>query len=698
MKVREHTLIIISLGIAFLSIFFVGSLTVQAEEQRANDNSLIQAGFDYGPQETIAQEIINGRAENDLKECVAETGNTTSGGSSGGDYVPVHEVGELLSLTTGINKKVTHGNDLLVDICMHLKAIRRVQYVMEAQVLYHDPNARKAAAKAIFEHKQSFIENNIKKGYEVSPALLGTSGTESSSENKQPLYVANMDEHLKSVRSEAYGVFDADLTTLNSSANPNIFTDSIRKNLAVSEAAGESEESRLRTSLGSTITKDEFNAFTNDFSQGGWDMWLKVLDPRNNYRGSKILAQDELNYRKSLAETNAREEIASAKGFLPVRECATENWVTTADGKKYCRKWTVKTPGTINESYLADIVGSTLRQNEIADQSVEDFSKTEFARVESELTNLEKVGKTEDRVAVQSIFQKEDPCPGPGPCEDSGWVGSSAGGGIGGGGGITNPTTLAQQIYNNKNTLPGLPDGLQSIFNIPGLSQEAIIKQITEWLKKDTNGNGTPDYLESEPPKIVFTAETNSLAIAADADRNTTKLTWNAWNATECSAVNDWLSASTITKSRDTKLAPTGTLTVRHPYTFTVSLSRSPDLSGWSTGRVTSVADQFLLSQKTTIDLSGLTAASGLSFTLSLGTNANLTVVGNSSNQNLTQSFKEAYNTLSQTDVNYSALRGKYAFTFDISNKKIYISANPIYKISCTNANSTEYKDVTITR
>jgi len=698
MMTRENISFVVSLGIAFLSVFFTWNFTAIAEEQRASEVS-VQEGFETGPQEQAAQDIIDNRTENDLKECVTETGDTSSSGSSSGNYVPVHEVGELLSLTTGLNKQVVHSDELLVDICMHLKAIRRVQYVLEAQVLYQDPNARKASAKAIFEHKQSFIENNIKKGYEVSPALLGTSGSGGSEEDKQPVYVTNLDDHLQSVREETYGVFDADLTTLKNSENPNIFTDDIRKNLALQEAAGESDSATLKTSLSSTMTKDEFNSFTSDFSQGGWDAWLKLIDPRNNYTGSQILAQDELALRKTRAVSNATEEISSAKGFLPVRECADDNWVTTEDGKKYCRKWTVKTPGIINQSYLADVVGSTLRQNELADQSVEDFSKTEFTRVESELQNLDKIKTGDDSsdVGTESVFQKEDPCPDAGPCEDSGWTGtgnSSTGGTSG-----TSISSLASKIQNNPDLLKGTDyeSSLTNILSQLGLSESEIKSKISELLKKDEDGNGIADYLEIEPD-IDFTASTTLLAVAADADRNTTILTWNTWNATKCTAVNDWLSTSGTAKSRDTSLSISGSLTVRHPYTFTTTMTRTPDVSGWNTGRITNTTDTSLLSQKATIDLSGLTAASGLTFTLSVGTNGTLTVTGNSSNQNLTQSFKEAYDALTQTDTNYSTLRGKYLFTFDISNKKISIIANPTYKISCTNSWGPAYKNVTITR
>src|SRR3989344_8913610 len=118
------------------------------------------------------------------------------------------------------------------------------------------------------------------------------------------------------VRDEAYGIFDADLSN---SQNPNIFSEGIRRDLALQRAAGDSDQARVQTTLGSTMTRDEFNAFTSDFSQGGWDAWLKLIDPRNNYPGSRLLAQVGLALRESRAEGNGREGNFSEKGVLPHR-------------------------------------------------------------------------------------------------------------------------------------------------------------------------------------------------------------------------------------------------------------------------------------------------------------------------------------------------------------------------------------------
>jgi len=699
-----HITIALTLALAILTV----GAYAQAQEQRASAVNT-REGFEFGPQETAAQDIIANREANDRLECVTETGQTESSGGGGGDYVPVHETGELLSLTEGINRKTVHANDLLVDICMHLKAIRRVQYQIEAQVLYHDPNARKAAAKAIFEHKQTFIEENIKKGYEVSPGLLNVQGAAGgvagSSENKQPLYVSNIDEHLQNVRDEAYGVFSSDLENSN-----NLFKEDLRRDLELRQAARASDQSRLRTQMDSTFTKDEFSNFMSDFRSGGWNAWAQLLEPRNNFPASQVLARGELLTRESRAEGNAREEIASAKGFLPVRECSA--WVTTIDGKKYCRTWTVKTPASINQGYLSDIVGSTLRQNELADQSIEDFSKDEFARVESELTNIEKIGKTQDTVPVPSVFQKEDPCPGPGPCVDSGWTREGdifSGGNLLPGGrdtGLPNMGSLAQQLYNNRNlpsALALLPPELRNILNQQGLSQGEIIKQVTDWLNGDADSDGMKDYL-TVPLSITFTAITTPMELAR-ADRNTTKLSWTALNASKCSAVNDWLSADKIIKARNTNLQTSGTLTIEHPYTFPVTITRSPDIPNWASGKVVSAADEKLISQRTVIDLSGMPPAWvwGGTYTFSVG-GSTLTVGGTSLNpvsfnkpEHIVLAFMEEYNNINQIDPNFYRLKN-YDFSFDINTKKITITAKPVYKLLCENQKNEVTMDVTATR
>src|SRR3989344_6647090 len=118
MRERFLPQIIIALTLA-LAMLTVGAYA-QAQEQRASAVNT-REGFEFGPQEQAAQDIIANREQNDRLECVSETGQTESNGGSGGDYVPGHETGELLSLPQGINRKTVHANDLPVDICMHLK-------------------------------------------------------------------------------------------------------------------------------------------------------------------------------------------------------------------------------------------------------------------------------------------------------------------------------------------------------------------------------------------------------------------------------------------------------------------------------------------------------------------------------------------------------------------------------------------------
>src|SRR3989338_6939914 len=175
--------------------------------------------------------------------------------------------------------------------------------------------------------------------------------------------------------------------------------------------------------------------------------------------------------------------------------------------------------------------------------------------------------------------------------------------------GLPNLGSLAQQLYNNRN-LPGalalLPPELRNILNQQG-SQEEIIRQVTEWLNGDANGDGVKDYL-TVPLSVAFTANTTPMELAR-ADRNTTKLSWTALNASKCTAINDWLSADKIIKARNANIQTSGTLTIEHPYTFPVTITRNPDIFNWANGRITSVADEKLISQRTAIDLASMPPA-----------------------------------------------------------------------------------------
>lgn len=86
------------------------------------------------------------------------------------------------------------------------------------------------------------------------------------------------------------------------------------------------------------------NDFYTDFSQGGWQGYISLLQPNNNYYGNMIAI---LDFEQGLAfsrQRAAQNEGTSAQGFLSVKRCKVYN--QDSDGNQMdCREYEVTTPG-----------------------------------------------------------------------------------------------------------------------------------------------------------------------------------------------------------------------------------------------------------------------------------------------------------------------------------------------------------------
>ncbi len=64
---------------------------------------------------------------------------------------------------------------------------------------------------------------------------------------------------------------------------------------------------------------DNIDNFYEDFDEGGWKGWIELSKPQNNFYGSIILAQDELN--SIVVQTERNIDMESKDGWLPARDC-----------------------------------------------------------------------------------------------------------------------------------------------------------------------------------------------------------------------------------------------------------------------------------------------------------------------------------------------------------------------------------------
>jgi len=536
-----------------------------------------------GDGQTAAQRLEAIRQpDSDERECqIAAERDLSSEGGGGGSYVPVHEIGDLLTVST-------QNTGLTFQICMYTKTLKRIQYEWEDKELITNPDARKASAQAINDLRKGYFygENGSNPG--IARKQFYTSKQEEEAQAGQPIYITNTDQRIKNVSNEAEGLFLYDLS--QKAQEQPLFTQSIKSTIAQNSAINQNDSTRLSQRLTSDFTSQQaFDDFTNDFNNGGWDAWLKIIQPNNNPYGQYMIAQEELGLRKSKAEQNAREEILAGGGFLPNRKCIANGWVAEPNSSvQFCKQWETLTPASAQANQYSQIWGATLNQAINADQQTEDFIKNELPVDQAHI--ISGIGATNPTNNIpQSIFDQEDRCPGPGPCPDTGWDGTGSSLPTGGGGG-NQPTPTGLYSDPNGNGIPdflennrgSLPQGLQDFINGllgQSLSPEERLRQIQEYL----NQQGTLNA----PPIVVMSASVPTYADRANnpAQPDQATITYSAWNASSCKTENDWYyfgsrtgtdlgSGSHVLKTRAQSLNKNGgAVTVDLPIRFPVSFA-----------------------------------------------------------------------------------------------------------------------------
>lgn len=110
------------------------------------------------------------------------------------------------------------------------------------------------------------------------------------------------------------------------------------------------------------------------FFQGGWPYWFSmVTNDQNNPYGAYQTASAELSIRLAGAQARELKLLDFGRGFLSWRECsdAPPSTGPTPSGNGYIRDGasqfcSIRTPGTVIESQLEHVLGSDVRQLELA--------------------------------------------------------------------------------------------------------------------------------------------------------------------------------------------------------------------------------------------------------------------------------------------------------------------------------------------
>lgn len=165
----------------------------------------------------------------------------------------------------------------------------------------------------------------------------------------------------QSARDYPYGRnFAKDLINTNKSQNN--FEDSTKESLT------------NYLSDGATI-----QSYSKDFSQGGWNAWLSLTQqPQNNPLGFTMIASQQLANKTSEKIQNQKDENNQNNGFLSQKKCVeysepVNTGYTTI--VPVCLKYETVTPGSVIASQLFTVLGSPIRQLELADGVNESLDK-----------------------------------------------------------------------------------------------------------------------------------------------------------------------------------------------------------------------------------------------------------------------------------------------------------------------------------
>jgi len=127
---------------------------------------------------------------------------------------------------------------------------------------------------------------------------------------------------------------------------------------------------------------ENYDAFMDDFNEGGWAGWISMTQyPQNNPYGAYLMVNAELSQRQMQAEQDARDDLAQGQGYRSAKECDEydsndesyddkENYVGSyrAGGITGCKRYKVQTPGITIKAQMQDSIGTSLKQLEVSDE------------------------------------------------------------------------------------------------------------------------------------------------------------------------------------------------------------------------------------------------------------------------------------------------------------------------------------------
>jgi hypothetical protein len=146
------------------------------------------------------------------------------------------------------------------------------------------------------------------------------------------------------------------------------FQSSLRLSLALNYSLSTGRYNRTSQCTLSGII-DNVDDFYTDFSKGGWDSWFQVTqNPSYNPYSGYLAAENELTSRIAAAVGAENQKLDWGKGFLS-RPGDCVDFGDLGNGTDGCREYAPdKTPGVVIEGQLENVLGTGVRQLELADE------------------------------------------------------------------------------------------------------------------------------------------------------------------------------------------------------------------------------------------------------------------------------------------------------------------------------------------
>ncbi len=175
-----------------------------------------------------------------------------------------------------------------------------------------------------------------------------------------PLYVQDPGVFIYSISDAQFGGFMDDYNTLIPDEHP--FKNVVARALVDAQNDVFDPQYTLDEATGGPQNTRDF--LEGDFSKGGWDAWYELTqNPANNPYGLALESQEEVNRRINRAITEEFTLLDWGDGFRSIRECREYN----SDGN--CVEYgDIITPGQVVESQLEQVLGTDIRQLELADE------------------------------------------------------------------------------------------------------------------------------------------------------------------------------------------------------------------------------------------------------------------------------------------------------------------------------------------